>query len=34
MQSATSKVYVAATNVDALIRAIRAAKRKALEGED
>jgi hypothetical protein len=34
MQSASSNVYVAVTNVDALIRAIRAAKRKALEGED
>ena len=34
LQSASSNVYVAVTNVDALIRAIRAAKRKALEGED
>lgn len=34
MQSASSNVYVAVTNVDALIRAIRAAKRKALEGRE
>ncbi|MEJ5128196.1 hypothetical protein WH367_19305 [Comamonas sp. MYb21] len=33
LQSASSNVFVAVTNVDALIRAIRAAKRQALERE-
>ncbi|GAB2731626.1 hypothetical protein GCM10027195_44740 [Comamonas sediminis] len=34
LQSASSNVFVAVTNVDALIRAIRAAKRQALEGRE
>lgn len=33
LQSASSNVFVAVTNVDALISAIRAAKRQALERE-
>ncbi len=34
LQSASSNVFVAVTNVDALIRAIRAAKRQALEAKE